>query len=240
MTTTPEQDAPETETPEHARQGPARAKVETDSYVSSHRLGLATREGTVFSEVSLSFDQGALGVIQGPSGSGRSSLLLALAGRMRGLTGSLTVAGIDGIREAKRLRQITSIARIGSLIDIEGQLTVGDSLVERALIDGIKPDRAEQIFGHATTILDCDLPRHDLVDELGALQRTQLSVALASLRPAHLLLLDDAERGLSRADQAELLASLQRLTDTGVTLIISSVEDHPAPAQTFSLVDPQS
>lgn len=211
-----------------------------ESYLSSHRLGLATRAGTVFSDVSLSFDQGSLGVIHGPSGSGRSSLLLALAGRMRGLTGSLTVAGIDGIREAKRLRRITSIARIGSLIDLEGQLTVGDSMVERSLIDGVRPDRAEQVFRHATAILDCDLPRHDLIDELTALQRTQLTVVLASLRPAHVLLLDDAERGLSRADQQLLLESLHRLTETGVTMIISSVENHQPPAQTYALHDPQS
>lgn len=205
-------------------------------YVRAHRLGLATRDGTVFADVSLSFDQGRLGVIHGPSGTGRSAVLLGLAGRMRGLTGDLTVAGINAITEPKRLRKITSIARISSLIDLEGQLTVADSLIERSLIDGVRPERSEVVFAHAEKILDCTFPRHALVDELGALERTLLAVALATLRPAHVLLLDDSERGLGQRDHMTLVSALLRLTETGVTMIISSLEPPGDPAaQTYAL-----
>ncbi|NUS01000.1 MAG: ATP-binding cassette domain-containing protein, partial [Nonomuraea sp.] len=47
----------------------------------------------VYPEVSLEAGAGTLTVIAGPAGSGRTSLLLTLAGRMRPTTGTLSVAG---------------------------------------------------------------------------------------------------------------------------------------------------
>src|SRR5689334_23634817 len=49
--------------------------------VTARGLGLRTRRGWIFRDVDLDVKQGELVALTGPSGSGRTSLLLALAGR---------------------------------------------------------------------------------------------------------------------------------------------------------------
>jgi len=212
----------------------------SDAFISASGLGLATRQGPAFSNLSFDIAKGALAVFSGPAGSGRSALLLAIAGRMRKLTGSLWVAGLDAIGQSKEVRRTVSLARISGLVDLEGQLTVTDSFTERALMDAVPETRAAAVFGHAETILDVTFDRRRLVDDLPALDRTLLAVALATLRPAHVLVLDDADLGLALADQHRLMAALQRVTDTGITVVASTIvtEAVPATAQTFPLTPP--
>lgn len=198
-------------------------------YVSADGLGLASRHRTVFADVGFAFPRGGLGVVQGPAGSGRSSLLLAVGGRMRGLTGALSVAGFDGVRQTRQIRRLASVARISRLVDLEGQLTVGESVTERALIDAVPSTRAPEVLTRAETVLGRTFDPSLLVDDLPALDRTLLAVALACLRPAPLLLLDDANTSLDLADQRLLMAALLRLTATGVTVVASTLEGEAVP-----------
>ena len=65
-----------------------------ETAVSARGLTLHTRRGAVYGPVDLDVPAGALVVVQGPQGGGRSSLLLTLAGRMVPDRGSvLTVLG---------------------------------------------------------------------------------------------------------------------------------------------------
>ena len=201
----------------------------TEAYVSATGLSLSTGHGPVFFGLSFAFDKGVLAVLAGPSGSGRSALLLAIGGRMRGLTGSLRVAGFDGTNQSREIRANASLARISHLVDLEGQLSVGDSITERALTDGLPGARAAAVFEHVEKILDVTFDRTLLVDDLSALDRTLLAVALATLRPAHLLLLDDADAGLDLTDQRRLMAALQRVAETGVTVIASTLGTDAVP-----------
>ncbi|MGI3779694.1 MAG: ATP-binding cassette domain-containing protein, partial [Janthinobacterium lividum] len=61
--------------------------------VEVDHLSLVGPEGPVFTDVSLAVETGRLTVVVGPGGSGRSSLLLALCGRMRGCTGTVRSQG---------------------------------------------------------------------------------------------------------------------------------------------------
>ena len=202
-----------------------------DRYISADELGLRTPHGDVFAGLTFAIPRGSLAVVAGPSGSGRSAALLALGGRMRGLTGSLRVAGFDGLTETRQIRATTSIARIAHLVDLEGQLTVGDSVTERALTDAVPAPRATAVLEHAETILGAEFERGLLVDDLSAVDRTLLAVALATLRPAHILLLDDADLQLSLVDQRRVMAALLRLTDTGITVVASTLGTDAVPAE---------
>ena len=54
------------------------------------------------------------------------------------------------------------------------------------------------------------------------------------------LILDDADLGLGLTDQERLMAALQRLTDTGITVVASTIvtEAVTATAQTFLMSPP--
>jgi len=74
-------------------------------------LGVQGNAGWIFRDVDLRLPAGSLTAVVGPAGCGRSSLLLALAGRMRPTAGSLSVLGHNLADDPSAVRNLTSIAR---------------------------------------------------------------------------------------------------------------------------------
>lgn len=192
-------------------------------------LGLAAKTGPVFADLTFTVPRSRLSVVVGPSGSGRSALLLAVCGRMRGLTGTVRL-GQHAAARPDDLRRRTAIARLSTLVGPEGQLTVGESMVERALIDGVQASDADAALAEAEQVFDLTFDREALVDQLSAYERSLLAVALAMVRPADLIVLDDADASLDVAEQTCLLTTLTRLSETGRTVITSTTEASAVPA----------
>lgn len=61
--------------------------------VEASGLGLRTRRGWVYRDVDLTAEAGELHAVTGPPGSGRTSLLLTLAGASRTTRGSCAAGG---------------------------------------------------------------------------------------------------------------------------------------------------
>ena len=200
--------------------------------VEAAHLSLVGPEGPVFTDVSLAVEPARLTVVVGPGGSGRSSLLLALCGRMRGTTGTIRAQGrpVASGRELRALRSRTAVARIAALVQPEPRLTVARSVVERALLDGVRPAAAEDAFAVAEGLLDVRLDRDALVERLPAYDRTALAVALACVRPADLVVLDDLDADLDLADQLRFADALVRLAASGPAVLASTTERASVPA----------
>jgi ABC-type multidrug transport system ATPase subunit len=200
-------------------------------FIEARLLSLATREGAVFSDLEFTVPRGELAVVAGPSGSGRSALLLALAGRMRGWTGALRVGGYDAARESRAVRRFSSIARIGSMIELEPRHTVGEAITERALIDNVNPRSANQIVHQATREFGLGLDDATLVDRLPAVDRGILAVLLATVRPAELVIFDDVDHDLDPEQQVRLWSVLEAFTGDQITVVASTVHAEAAPAE---------
>jgi ABC-2 type transport system ATP-binding protein len=99
--------------------------------VRADGLGLRTRRGWVFRDVDLALPTGSVIALAGPAGSGRSMLLLTLAGRARPTAGTFTVAG-DGHRA--HIRRSVAVARITASVELEPELRVIDHIREAALL----------------------------------------------------------------------------------------------------------
>ncbi len=199
--------------------------------VAARHLSLVGPEGPVFTDVSLDLPAGRLTVLVGPSGSGRSSLLLALCGRMRGTTGLLVHSRhVRTRRDLRALQQATSVARAGTFVAPEPRLTVGQSVAERALLDGVRTALAASAFAAAEELLEVRLDRHVAVERLTAYEQAALAVALALVRPADLVVLDDVDADLSLDDQRRLLDGLARVAADGPAVLASTTESAPVPA----------
>ena len=202
-------------------------------YIETHDLSLVTREGPVYSGVELAFRRARLAAVVGRSGSGRSALLLTLAGRMRGWTGRCRVAGYDAATQTASLRDRTSLARVSDLVDLEPRLTVAESITERALIDAMPLQRAGDRFDASCAALgDIGFARKTLVGELSSMDQTLLAVALATLRPAELVFLDQAERGLDGEQLTQLMAGLVGLVASGTSVVVSVLDAADLPDDT--------
>ena len=101
--------------------------------VQAKDLTLTSARGTVYGPVSLHVREGDLVVLQGPQGSGRSSLLLTLAGRMNPDrdTRQLTVLGHELPRGRRAVQQLSAVAGFDAIDRLDESVTVADTLRER-------------------------------------------------------------------------------------------------------------
>lgn len=196
----------------------------TSPVLLADSLRLETGQGIVFDDLSAEIPRGSLCAVTGKAGSGKSALLLVLTGRMRGVTGTLVVDGHDARRHPRRARRATSVARIDSLIEPEPALSLEDCITERTLADAA-PARARLAnYLHTAELLGITAPLSTLYGRLTPADQVRAAVALATIRPATLVVLDDVDRETTAREQADLWTGLGRLADHGVTVIATTSE----------------
>ncbi|MFF7370742.1 ATP-binding cassette domain-containing protein [Streptomyces tricolor] len=216
--------------------GGAGATVGAD--VRAEGLGLKGPRGWAFRGVTVDAEPGSLIAIEGPSGSGRTCLLLALTGRMKPTEGVATVGGFKLPRQMAALRRFSAVANVTGVTDLEPALTVGEHLRERALLQSrfgdslrelLRP-RAQRVHEARLRVdaalsaagLDLEtLPKgsRTAVRDLERPQELRLSLALALLGRPRLLGVDDIDMKLSDAERAEVWDLLRSLTRAGTTVV---------------------
>lgn len=206
--------------------------------VRADRLTRSGSLGPVFGPVDLRIPFGGLAVIQGFAGSGRTSLLLTLSGRMKPSSGTLRVLG----RTAPAgIRAVSAIAGFQGIDNISESVTVRDLITEQIrwdatwylLIRRAGQRELEQVC--APVFGDRPLPHlTDYVSDLGELDNLLLRIAVANTRTPPLLLVDDLEQVRDEYDRARLVEHLAML-GARQTVIASAVNPLPpgSPAHEF-------
>ncbi|RYJ31289.1 ABC-type multidrug transport system, ATPase component [Streptomyces sp. L-9-10] len=206
--------------------------------VLAEDLGLKGARGWAFRHVHLDAAPGTVVVIEGPSGSGRTCLLLALTGRMRPTEGRAEIAGLPLPRAMAAVRRISGLGPVPGVSDLDPALTVAEHLRERALLQrrfGGSPrsllrPRAQRAaeardrIDAALTAAGLDtaaLPKGERtsVRDLERLEALRLSVALALIGRPRLLAVDDLDLKLSDADRAAAWRLLRSVAEDGTTVL---------------------
>ncbi|UXY27049.1 ATP-binding cassette domain-containing protein [Streptomyces sp. HUAS TT20] len=206
--------------------------------VTARDFGLKGPRGWVFQGVSVDAEPGSLIAVEGPSGSGRTCLLLALTGRMKATAGTATVGPAHLPKQLTAVRRLSAVANVAGVTDLEPALTVGEHLRERALLQrrfgdslrGLMRPHRERTLEARLRIdaalgaagLDREaLPKgsRTVVRDLERLEALRLSVALALIGRPRLLGVDDVGLKLSDAERVEAWALLRSLADAGTTVV---------------------
>lgn len=218
--------------------------------VTAEGLGLEGPRGWTFRGVTFSAGPGSLIAIEGPSGSGRTCLLLALTGRMRPTEGEATTGGLRLPRRAAAVRRIAALGPVPGVSELDPAFTVAEHLRERALLQRrfggslralLRPRRERAATARAridaalaAAGLDPDtLPKAErtAVRDLERLEALRLSVALALIGRPGLLAVDDTDLKLSDAERAEAWKLLRTLAADGTT-VLAVCSQAPADAVT--------
>jgi len=164
----------------------------------------------------ISFDvkQGEIFGLLGPNGAGKTSTLESLEGLRSPDSGSLRVAGIDPVREPRKLRNV-----------------IGVQLQSSGLPESITPDEVMKLFCAYHDIA----PRFDLLERLGLNekrkaqfaelstgQQRRLALALAVAHNPQVLFLDEPTAGLDVASRVELHGLVRELQASGTSVILAT------------------
>ncbi|MFD2120940.1 ATP-binding cassette domain-containing protein, partial [Streptomyces cirratus] len=221
--------------------------------VKAEGFGLKGPRGWVFRGVGIDADPGSLVAIVGPSGSGRTCLLLALTGRMKATEGHAEIARHRLPKKMAAVRRISALAHVPGVNDLDPALTVAEQLREGALLQRryegpvralLRPRgerrlsttaRIEEVLTAAGLDLDT-LPKgpRTAVRDLERLEALRLSVAIALLASPRLLALDDVDLKLPAAESAEAWALLRSLAERGTT-VLAVCSEAPADATVLRL-----
>ncbi|WP_231976859.1 ATP-binding cassette domain-containing protein [Mycobacterium sp. E740] len=181
----------------------------------------------------LDFDIAASGVtvMVCPRGSGRTALLMTLAGRMKTRTGSLTVFGR---RNAREIFGVAALSGIDELDEVAESVTVADVVTEHLRWNSPwyrrvpRARNAELARVCAPVFGPLALPTlDDYVEELSELDRRLLRIALANAERPPLLVVADLDRVTSDRHRALLLDRLVAL-GRDQTVVTASVNGVPA------------
>ncbi|MFE5187810.1 ATP-binding cassette domain-containing protein [Streptomyces sp. NPDC056628] len=206
--------------------------------VTARDLGLRGPRGWAFRAVSFEAGPGSLITIEGPSGSGRTCLLLALTGRMKPTEGTAVVDGAELPRRMAAVRRVSALAHVPGVTDLDPALTVAEHLRERALLqwrfgdslrallrprhEGREERRRRIDSALAAAGLDlASLPKgpRTAVRDLERAEALRLSLALALVARPRLLGVDDTDLKLSDAERAEVWALLKSVAESGTTVL---------------------
>lgn len=214
--------------------------------VAADGLGLEGPRGTVFEGVALHAEPGSLIVVQGPSGSGRTALLLTLTGRMRPGTGTAEVAGHRLPRRAPAVRRLAALGPVPGITDPEPAHTVSEGLRERALLlrrfgrplrgllasprrRAVETRDREEAALAAAGLDPGALPKgpRTRIRDLDRPQQFRLGVALALLGGPRLLAADDVGLRLEEAEEAGIWSMLTAVAAAGTTVLAVGVPPRP-------------
>jgi ABC-type cobalamin/Fe3+-siderophores transport system ATPase subunit len=202
--------------------------------------------GPVYGPIDLDIDEGGVTVLVAPAGTGRTALLMTLAGRMKTVRGELTVFGRT---RAPDIFRAAALAGIDELDRVSESVTVRDLVTEQRRWDApwyTLVGRADQddlaavcapVFG--------DLPLPSLTsyfDGLTELDQLLLRIALANTTQPPLLVVGNLDHLTDDRNRDIVLGRLIALGEkqTVITATVNGVPGHLASAVRDQLTVPNT
>ncbi len=186
--------------------------------------------GPVFGPLDLDIEAGGVTMLTAPAGSGRTALLMSLAGRMKPTTGTLEVFGR---KKARDIFAVSALAGIEQLDSVFESVTVRDVITEQSRWDApwyrlVRRAGEHELIAMCRTVFgQLPLPRlTQYVDHLDELDGLLLRIALANTGRPPLLVVGSVDQVTSNREREVLV---RRLVDLGEhqTVITSTVNDVP-------------
>ncbi len=185
-----------------------------DTAIVAEHLGVIRGGVHALEDVSFGIIPGRITGLIGPSGSGKTTLMRVAVGAQRITSGTMQVLGAQAGSKALR----SKIGYVTQLPAVYKDLTVRQNLHYFAAIIGCSSKDIIRVLEQ----VDLTKQANQLTDSLSGGQLARVSLAVALLGNAQLLILDEPTVGLDPILRRDLWRLFKGLAAEGRTLLISS------------------
>ena len=188
--------------------------------LEAHGLTKRFKSTQALAGLDLTAERGEVTAILGPNGAGKTTFIRMVATLLVPDSGSLTVAGIDALREPARVRQAIGLA--GQSAAVEGAMTGRENL---ELVGRLFGHGSRQAKASAETVLDLlglTESAERLVRTYSGGMRRKLDLGASLVGAPELLLLDEPTTGLDPRSRNDLWDAIRDLVAAGTDVLLTT------------------
>jgi ABC-2 type transport system ATP-binding protein len=168
----------------------------------------------------LTVERGQVTAVLGPNGAGKTTFIRMVATLLLPDAGSLTVAGIDAIREPAKVRRAIGLA--GQSAAVEGAMTGRENLELVGRLFGHDHRQARASAQVALELLGLTDASDRLVRTYSGGMRRKLDLGASLVGAPELLLLDEPTTGLDPRSRNELWDTIRDLVAAGTDVLLTT------------------
>ncbi len=187
-------------------------KIETDDLSKSYGAVRAIES------ISLSVNKGEIFGLIGPDGAGKTTLFRILTTLLLPDTGSASVAGLDVVRDYKKLRQI--IGYMPGRFSLYQDLTVEENLEFFASVFGTNVRENYELIAPIYVQIEPFKTRR--AGALSGGMKQKLALCCALIHKPEVLFLDEPGTGVDPVSRKEFWDMLRSLRAQGMTMLVST------------------
>ncbi len=175
---------------------------------------------TILNGVSFKIPKGSITTVIGPNGAGKSTVFKAVFGLLTIASGEIFLDGKDVTRKTPKEMIDLGVTYVPQGRNVVPQLSVWHNLE----LGGITSNNQARVRERMEQVMD-QFPmlrqrQHQKAIELSGGQQKQLEIARSLLLDPKLILIDEPSIGLSPNLVQDVFATLKRLRDKGVTILM--------------------
>jgi ABC-type multidrug transport system ATPase subunit len=198
-----------------------RGALRIDARNLSRVVSRGGKSRIILKDVSLSIAPREFVALVGGSGTGKSTLLNALAGYVKSNTGSIFINGDDYYRNFDAYRTLIGYVPQDDIIHrtlpVERALSYAAQL---RLPNDTAPSEIKQRIERVLEDVEMTMHRDKLVENLSGGQRKRVSIGAELLADPSLFFLDEPTSGLDPGLEKKMMYTLRRLADSGRTVVL--------------------
>jgi ABC-2 type transport system ATP-binding protein len=185
--------------------------------------GLSKRYGRTLAldGVSLAIRSNELFALLGPNGAGKTTLIHILCTILAPVSGIVTLAGFDVVRQPRKARQ--NLGVVFQEPSVDDRLTVFENLNFHGLVYQVPAAIRRQRIDELLALVELENWRHALVRSLSSGMKRRVEIARALIHDSAVLILDEPTSGLDAQSRERIWAYLMRLRqERALTIIVTT------------------